>query len=106
MQKQNTGGTEHLKAYHAGIELRKSIKSDNYIVLKTELIRNLFTGNAFTSVGYEMLEALQPGWNQIYTVQIQRNLSQTVQMVVSYQARAAQNSKTIHTGNVEVRAFF
>lgn len=106
LQKQNTGGTEHLKAYHAGIELRKSIKSDNYIVLKTELIRNIFTGNVFTSVGYEMLEALQPGWNQIYTVQIQRNLSQTVQMVVSYQARAAQNSKTIHTGNVEVRAFF
>ncbi len=106
LQKQNTGSTEHLKAYHASIELRKSIKSDNYVLLKTELIRNIFTGNAFTSVGYEMLEALQPGWNQIYSVQIQRNLSQTMQMVVSYQARAAQNSKTIHTGNIEVRAFF
>lgn len=106
VQKQNISHTEHLKSYQAGIELRKSIKTDNYIVLKSDFVHNLFNGNAFNSVGYEMLEALQPGFNQIYTVQVQRNLSRTVQMVISYQARAAQHSKTIHTGNVEVRAFF
>ncbi|MCX7862620.1 MAG: hypothetical protein N2449_06460 [Bacteroidales bacterium] len=102
----NKLNTEQLMAYNFSLEMRKSIKSDNYIVAKAELIRNNFRGHTATSVAYEMLEALQPGWNQIYTLQVQRNLSSTVQMVISYQARASQLAKTIHTGNIEVRAWF
>lgn len=106
VQKHNTIGTETLKASAINFEFNKSIQSNNQIIFKTEFIQNKFKGNAYTSVSYEILDALKPGWNMINTLQLQRNLSSTLQMVISYQARTSEKSKTIHTGNVEVRAWF
>ncbi|NMD00757.1 MAG: hypothetical protein GYA62_13695, partial [Bacteroidales bacterium] len=71
-----------------------------------DIVKNSYNGTLYSSISYEMLEGLQPGWNQVYTLQVQRNISSTLQMVISYQGRASENSKMIHSGNIEMRAWF
>ena len=105
-EKENKIGTEKLKATAINFELTKNIQSDNQINLKSELIQNKYNGNTNTSIAYEILDALQPGWNLINTIRFQRNLSSKIQMVITYQSRSSKNNKTIHTGNVEIRAWF
>ncbi len=105
-QKNNISVTEKLHTINLVLEWRKNIASDNFLTAKIEFINNQYNATANSSVAYEMLEGLQPGWNQVITIQGQRNLSSTLQMVITYQARAAEHTKTIHTGNIEVRAFF
>jgi hypothetical protein len=104
--KNNKMNIEKLKSHNINLEFNKNINLDNQINIKTELISNEFIGEKNTPIGYEMLDALQPGWNMINTIQIQRNISSKMQMVISYQARSSKGNKTIHTGSVELRAFF
>lgn len=105
-QKHNKIGNDDAGMQTLGVEMRKNIKSDNYFSLKIDIVKNTYNGTVNSSISYEMLEGLQPGWNQVYTLQVQRNISSTLQMVISYQGRASENSKMIHSGNVELRAWF
>jgi len=88
------------------LELRKNIKENNFMQIKIDIVKNTYKGSMNNSLSYEILEGLQPGWNQIYTLQLQRNISSVLQMVLSYQGRVSKGSKMIHTGSVEMRAFF
>lgn len=88
------------------LEIRKNIKENNFIQVKIDLVKNKYNGTMNSSLAYELLEGLQPGWNKIYTVQLQRNISSTLQMVLSYQGRASATNKMVHTGSIEMRAFF
>lgn len=58
------------------------------------------------SIGYEMLQGLQPGVNYTWSVNYQRNLSGSIQLTLSYNGRKSPESKFIHVGQAEVRAFF
>ena len=64
--------------------------------------------NAYNNspVSFEMLEGLQVGKNITWNVSIQRNLSENMQMNLSYDGRKPEGLDIIHTGNVQVRAFF
>lgn len=65
-----------------------------------------YTGNAQSAIGYELLESLRPGTNFTWTVSYQRSLSKNLQMTIQYSGRAVGNSRTIHNGSMEIRAFF
>jgi hypothetical protein len=67
---------------------------------------NGFIGNALSAVGFQMLEGLQPGKNQTWRLLLQKNLTQYLDLNINYQGRNSETSKTIHTGNVQLRAFF
>lgn len=105
-KKHNIPDHNEAKMQTLGIEMRKNIKTDNFFTLKIDIIKNIYNGTLNSSLSYEMLEGLQPGWNQVYTLQVQRNISSTLQMIISYQGRASETSKMIHSGNVEMRAWF
>lgn len=70
------------------------------------LYNNRFTGDAASAVAFQMLEGLQPGKNQTWRLLVQKNLTQFLDINVNYQGRKSENSKTIHTGSVQLRAFF
>lgn len=57
-------------------------------------------------LGFEMLEALKPGLNYTWTVGYQRSLSNNLQISVQYTGRKSEANKAIHSGGMEVRAFF
>jgi hypothetical protein len=67
---------------------------------------NAFKGNAISAVGFQMLEGLQPGKNQTWRLLLQKNITQYLDININYQGRNSETSKTIHTGNVQLRAFF
>ncbi len=53
-----------------------------------------------------MLEGLQEGANMTWELTNQQNLSKHMQLSVSYNGRHSEDIPIIHTGGVQVRAFF
>lgn len=68
--------------------------------------QNTFTGNAFSPIGYQMLEGLQPGKNMTWRLMFQKNLTNYLDLSLNYQGRSNESTSTIHTGSVQLRAFF
>lgn len=65
-----------------------------------------FQGNASSAVGFELLEALKPGNNATWNIGYQRNVSKKLQISIQYTGRKSESSRMIHTGGMEVRAYF
>lgn len=69
-------------------------------------IQNKFDGNAFSAIGYQLLEGLQPGENQTWELILQKQITQFLDLNISYQGRKSPGVKSIHTGSVQLKAFF
>ena len=70
------------------------------------LYQNKFAGDEMAPVAYQMLEGLQPGQNMSWRLLIQKNLTQFLDVNLNYQGRKSEESKIIHTGSVQLRAYF
>ena len=70
------------------------------------LYQNDFAGDELSPVAYQMLEGLQAGQNLTWRLLLQKNLTQYLDVNVNYQGRKSEESKTIHTGSVQLRAYF
>lgn len=70
------------------------------------LYKNDFTGNELSPAAYQMLEGLQPGQNLTWRLLLQKNLTQFLDINVNYQGRKSETSQAIHTGSVQLRAYF
>ena len=69
-------------------------------------INNAFEGSAFSPVAYQMLEGLQPGTNFTWTLLFQKRITQYLDANLSYFGRSSENAKTVHTGSLQLRAYF
>jgi len=69
-------------------------------------IKNSFTGNALSPVAYQMLEGLQPGTNFTWNLLLQKRITKFLDVNLSYLGRKSETSKAIHTGSVQLRAYF
>ena len=69
-------------------------------------INNDFSGNASSPVGFQLLEGLQNGKNTTWQLLFQKNITQFLDVSINYNGRKSETSKTIHTGTVQLRAFF
>ena len=65
-----------------------------------------YVGTASSAVGFEMLESLQPGINYTWNFSYQRTLSKNLQLTIQYLGRKSEGVRTVHSGNMEVRAYF
>ncbi len=72
--------------------------------LKTVLID--YSGDPNSALGFEMLEALKPGVNYTWNVGYQRTISKNLQLSIQYNGRKSEDNRAIHSGGMEVRAFF
>lgn len=70
------------------------------------LFNNDFEGSPLSAVAYTMLEGLQPGRNSTWRLLLQKNLTQFLDINVNYQGRKGESGKAIHTGSIQLRAFF
>ena len=71
-----------------------------------KLVNIRYDGNQNSALGFEMLEALRPGVNYTWNIGYQRSVSKNLQLSIQYNGRTSENSKTIHSGGMELRAFF
>jgi len=69
-------------------------------------VKNDFEGQAFSPVGFQMLEGLQPGTNFTWTLLFQKNITKFLDLNLSYSGRNSETARTVHTGNVQLKAFF
>ncbi len=65
-----------------------------------------FQGERNSYLGYELLEALQPGSNQKWSVNWQQSVGRGLQLTLQYFGRKSEESSAVHTGSVAVTAFF
>jgi len=65
-----------------------------------------FSGDQSTYLAYLLLDALQPGTNQTWQVNWQQKMSKGMQLSLLYNGRKSKDSKAIHTGNIQVTAYF
>ncbi len=89
-----------------GAELRFNEAGKGSFSAKINYINIAYNSNANTSVAFEMLDGLVPGNNITWNIGYQRTLANNMQVNFNYDARKTEGNKTIHTGGVQVRAFF
>ncbi|MFI5220402.1 MAG: hypothetical protein ACHQNT_13035 [Bacteroidia bacterium] len=106
--KKNTLSDLHEKSeqHKTGVEMRYSSVKRGIISGKIDFIQINYNAEENTSIAYEILEGLKKGKNITWNVSLQRNLSGNVQMSLNYEGRKSENIKPIHTGGVQVRAYF
>jgi hypothetical protein len=85
-----------------------SYASDKKFTVNGEVsfYQNKFKGNESSSVGFQMLEGLQTGQNLTWRLLFQKNLTQFLDFNLNYEGRKSETTPAIHTGNVQLRAFF
>ena len=71
-----------------------------------KLVNIRYTGEANSALGFEMLEALKPGVNYTWNLGYQRSISKNLQISFQYNGRKSEDNRAIHSGGMEVRAFF
>ncbi len=69
-------------------------------------IKNDFEGQAFSPAGFQILEGLQDGDNLTWQLLFQRNITSFLDLNLSYNGRATESAPTVHTGSVQLKAYF
>lgn len=100
------GDSESLSQQKIGVSFAYSNQQKVALNGEFNYFKNDFSGNAFSPVGYQMLEGLQPGTNLTWNILIQKKLTKFLDLNLSYLGRKSESSRTIHTGNVQLKAFF
>ncbi|WP_047549904.1 hypothetical protein [Psychroserpens sp. Hel_I_66] len=100
------GNMEQLLQNNYGLSF--TYNNANKIALTGEVnyFKNEFTGNANTPVSYQILEGLQPGNNFTWNLLVQKKLTKFLDLNLNYFGRKTETSKTIHTGTVQLKAYF
>ncbi|MFI1772904.1 hypothetical protein [Thalassobellus citreus] len=105
--KDNTiGSLESLKQQKYGASFSFANKEKGAINGEFNFFSNTFTGNANTPVSYQMLEGLQPGKNFTWSLLAQKKLTNFLDLNLTYYGRKTETSQTIHTGSVQLKAYF
>ncbi|MFV0540572.1 MAG: hypothetical protein ACK5MZ_04960 [Aestuariibaculum sp.] len=106
-KKNNTiGDLESLKQRKYGTSFTLSGKKNNTLIGEFNYISNTFKGKANTPVAYQILEGLQPGKNFTWSLLAQKKLTKFLDLNLSYFGRKTETSHTIHTGTVQLKAYF
>ncbi|WP_303318922.1 hypothetical protein Q4Q34_05580 [Flavivirga abyssicola] len=105
--KNNTiGNLESLEQQKYGASFTLANSQKSAINGEFNYFSNIFNGNPNTPVAYQMLEGLQPGKNFTWTLLAQKKLTAFLDLNLSYFGRKTETSKTIHTGAIQLKAYF
>jgi hypothetical protein len=91
---------------NSGIECTYNLAESIAFQLNANYIFNGFEGEPNSPAGFEMLQALQPGNNLTLNLNLQRTFLKNIVLSLNYAGRFSPRSFAIHTGNLQVKAFF
>ena len=101
----NLGGEKTL-ANKLEFDLRYSKALKNTLETKFSFVRVKYDGENGTTKAYTILEGLQPGYNYIWSGTYTRNISQNLELSLTYEGRKTGTAKLINTGRAQLRAVF
>jgi hypothetical protein len=106
VQENKIGDFETLKQQRLGVSF--SIAKKDKISLNGEFnyYINDFVGNTVSPVAYQMLEGLESGKNLTWNVFAQKRITKFLDLNLTYFGRKSEGNNTIHTGNIQLKAFF
>lgn len=105
--KNNTiGDMEALKQQNYGVSFTLGGSQNSAINGEFNYFSNDYTGNPNTPVAYQILEGLQPGKNFTWSLLAQKKLTKFLDLNLSYFGRKTETSKTIHSGSIQLKAYF
>lgn len=105
--KNNTiGDMESLKQQKYGMSFNLASSQQSAINGEFNFFSNDYNGNPNTPVAYQILEGLQPGKNFTWSLLAQKKLTKFLDLNLSYFGRKTETSKTIHSGSVQLKAYF
>ncbi|MEZ4737994.1 MAG: hypothetical protein R2818_01210 [Flavobacteriales bacterium] len=99
-------GGETAVTQDLGAEVRYNTAGKGSILLTVNRVEITYDGVANSPLGNEMLLGLKPGTNMTWSLGIQRNLSNNLQVDLTYNGRSSQGVPVVHVGGAQVRAFF
>ncbi|MEO9570621.1 MAG: hypothetical protein ABJH82_12100 [Polaribacter sp.] len=97
---------EQLNQQKFGFEYFYISSKKNQISANINVFLNDFTGDTNTPVAYQMLEGFQSGQNYTWSILFNKKLNPFLNLNLNYLGRKSENSKTIHTGNIQLKAIF
>lgn len=100
------GNLETLKQNRLGTSFSYAGEKKVTVNGEFSFYENKFDGNEFSSVGFQMLEGLQAGQNLVWKLLLQKNITQFLDVNLNYQGRKSETGATVHTGNIQLRAYF
>ncbi|MFO7924028.1 MAG: hypothetical protein R6U58_10080 [Bacteroidales bacterium] len=105
-RKINHPGKEKSEQKNLGTELNWSIPSKGNIMVRADYFYITYDGQSNTPLEWEMLEGLKRGNNMTLSVSVMQNLTGNLQLSLDYSGRAAKGYRFIHTGGMQMRAYF
>ena len=99
-------GNEKAFINDIGIELRRSKRDKGLFNGELHLVNINYNGESSSTIGFEMLEGLQLGKNITWKLGFQKNMSNNIQISINYNGRKSEENRAIHTGSMQMRAFF
>lgn len=105
-KKTNLTGPQLAIEKNLGTELRYSYAAKGNISAQANYIFLDYNDKESSSVAYEMLMGLKSGKNITIRLIGMYNLTDILQLNLDYNFRLSHNSKAIHTGSVQLRAYF
>lgn len=103
--KRNVDG-EQAYVSEGGLKVKYNQATKGSLQGAVALVVIKYNGNPGSSLGFEMLESLKTGKNYTWNIGYQRSISKNLQISVQYNGRKSETNKAIHSGGMEVRAFF
>jgi hypothetical protein len=106
-QQKNAGGEQDNARFNEVLaEMRWAQESKRNIQARLRLANIGYAGQINSPLGYELLEALQPGTNLNWSVNWQQRLGNGLQLTMQYEGRSSQGQPVIHIGRMQVTALF
>jgi len=99
-------GGEQAEIQDVGVEVRYNAVGKGSMLVNFNYIDIKYDGALNSSIANEMLNGLNTGTNLTWGLTFQRTISRHLQLDLTYNGRKSEDVNAIHTGGVQVRAFF
>lgn len=105
--KKNTiGDFEELSQNNYGFSFTYNNAQKVALTGEFNFFENDYIGNTNSPVAFQILEGLQPGQNFTWSLIAQKKLTKFLDLNLNYFGRKTESSQTIHTGTVQLKAYF
>jgi CRISPR/Cas system CSM-associated protein Csm2 small subunit len=105
-EKKNNIGQDYAIINTLGVEAMYNIINKVSLTARVNYVKIIYKGAENSSLEYEMLEGLKKGDNFTWEVLLNKRIAKNLSLTLNYNGRNSSGGKTIHTGTMEMRAFF
>jgi hypothetical protein len=105
-EKENRVGVERAEILKYGAEASLNTPGKGILQGGLNFYSIKYNGGENSSLSFDMLEGLNAGFNSTWNVSIQRTVANNLQLTLSYFGRKPEGVATIHSGGMQMKAFF